>query len=128
MKTEKNKFLLEKRRQKGRKKKYDNSGSHPDRRRKRKSCTKAELRRRVRTDLAVAIEQIAIFNRIDILPEKKAHLEKAVECLEAALKGRGGGHLLRQQYKLCKDTLWDLERGIQNARHQQIEIILNSGQ
>ncbi len=78
----------------------------------------------MRTDLAVAIEQINIFNRIDILPEKKAHLEKAVECLEAVLKGRGGGHLLRQQYKICKDTLWDLERGIQDARHQQIDLLI----
>jgi hypothetical protein len=84
------------------------------------------MRRRTRALLANAIKEVMIFNRIDILPDKKAHLEKALEYLETVLEQKGGSHLIRQQHALCKDKLLDLERGVGDVRHEQVKIVVDA--
>lgn len=114
----------------GRKRRARGSGKsgpeRPDRRRKRKSCTKAELKRRVRVEISSAVRRIEIFNRITILPEKRAHLEKAVAHLESAHGARAGNHLIRRQLNVCREILRDYERGIPGNRLQQIEIVIDT--
>lgn len=98
----------------------------PDRRRKRKSCTKAVLKRRLRTRIVNAIAQMHVVNRIDIIPEKKAHLERAVADLEAVLAERAGSHLLRQQLALCRELLREIERGTSDCRSGHVDVIICS--
>jgi hypothetical protein len=100
------------------------AAARPDRRRKRKTLTKAVLRRRIQTDIAGAVAGIRTANRIDIAPEKKAHLERAAARLEAALEERAGSHLLRQQLALCREALRDIEIGAPGARTLQVEILI----
>jgi hypothetical protein len=95
-----------------------------DRRRKRKSCTKAELRRRVRAQIGVAMKEIGISNRITIVPEKQAHLERAIAHLEAALEQRAGSHVLRHQLALCQELLWEIERGSPDLSDRQVEVVV----
>ncbi|MCX6356306.1 MAG: hypothetical protein NT045_00230 [Candidatus Aureabacteria bacterium] len=100
-------------------------GAHrPDRRKKRKSCTKAVLKRRLRAQLAAALEQIRIMNRISIAGAQHAHLARAITLLEAVLEERAGSHLLRQQLSLCRERLHELERGEKSVPAEGVEIIL----
>lgn len=109
----------------GDKRSYDRDKlRRPDRRRKRKSCTKAVLKQRLRAHLVNAIAQIEVANRIDIVPEKKTHLELAIAHLEAVHTERAGSHLLRQQLAICRELLWEIERGASDCRGGQVEIII----
>ena len=124
---EKNVYPIQSRKRKGRERGYERTrDNRPDRRRKRKAFTKAEMRRRTRALLANAIKEVMIFNRIDILPDKKAHLEKALEYLETVLEQKGGSHLIRQQHALCRDKLRDLGRGVGDVRHEQVKIVVDA--
>lgn len=98
-----------------------------DRRRKRKSVTKAELRRRVRARIEGALREIGVANRIAIVQEKAAHLGRAVEHLEAALQSHAGSRGLRQQLVLCREALWDMNQGAPDIASRRVEIILHPG-
>ncbi|MEJ2744892.1 MAG: hypothetical protein P8123_04285 [bacterium] len=98
---------------------------HPDRRRKRKRCTKAELKQRLRAHLVKALAQIDVVNRIDIIPEKKTHLERAIIHLEAVCVERPGSHLIKQQLALCRELLWDIERGAPDCRCACVEVMID---
>ncbi|MDD5555629.1 MAG: hypothetical protein PHN82_00090 [bacterium] len=95
-----------------------------DRRRRRKSVTKAELRRRLRARIDGALKAIGVANRIPVVPEKAAHLGRAIRHLEAALESRPGSRALRQQLTLCREALWDLERGAADAAARRVEIVI----
>lgn len=90
--------------------------TRPDHRRRKKSCTKAALKRRMRASLAAAFAEIGTAGRIDMVPAKKAHLERAVAHLEALLRERPGASLLRQQLALCVEALREIDRGSPAAR------------
>jgi hypothetical protein len=109
----------------GDKRSYDRDKlRRPDRRRKKKSCTKAVLKQRLRAHLLNAVAQIKVVNRIDIVPEKKAHLERAIAHLEAVHTERAGSHLLRQQLALCRELLREIERGASDCRRSRVEVIV----
>jgi len=84
------------------------------------------LKRRLRAHLVNAIAQMHVVNRIDIIPEKKAHLEQVVADLEAVLAERAGSHLFRQQLALCRELLWEIERGTSDCRTGRVDIIIDS--
>lgn len=84
------------------------------------------MRQRLRTHLVNAIEQIEVVNRINIVPEKKAHLERAIVHLEAVRTERPGSHLLRQQLALCRELLREIERGASDCRRSRVEIIMDT--
>jgi hypothetical protein len=84
------------------------------------------LKRRLRTHLINAIAQMQVVNRIDIIPEKKAHLEQAVAHLEAVLEEKAGSHLLRQQLALCREFLREIERGASACRSEHVDILIGS--
>ena len=112
-------------RKRGDKRSYDRDKlGRPDRRRKRKNCTKAVLKRRLRAHLVNAIAQMDVVNRIDIVPEKKAHLELAIIHLEAVRTERAGSHLLKQQLALCRELLWEIERDATDCRGGRVEVII----
>jgi len=97
-----------------------------DRRRKRKSCTKAELRRRVGAHIEGAIAEIGISNRITIVPEKQMHIERALFHLESALEHRAGSHALRQQIARCRELLWEIQRGADGLAGRHVDIVVEA--
>jgi hypothetical protein len=128
VKIESNRYALPRTRKRGSTRSYDRDTLRsPDRRRKRKSCTKAVLKRRLRAHLINAIAQMHVVNRIDIIPEKKAHLVQAVSHLEAVLEEKAGSHLLRQQLALCREFLREIERGASDCRSEHVGIVIDAG-
>ncbi len=85
------------------------------------------LKKRLRAHLINAISQMNIVNRIDIIQEKKSHLEQAVAHLEAVRAERAGSHLLKQQLAICHEFLWEIERGTSDCRRARIDIIVDGG-
>lgn len=82
------------------------------------------MRQRLRAHLGSAIAQMEVANRIDIVPEKKAHLERAIIHLETALAERAGSHLLRQQLAICCELLREIDRGASDCRGGRVEVII----
>jgi hypothetical protein len=93
-------------------------------RRKKKGCSKARIKRRISSELSRITGHLDIFNRIDILPEKRAHLEIAIELLDAVLDEGGSTSRLRLQRALCLEKLRDVERGSAGARDMTIEVVI----
>ncbi len=71
--------------------------------------TKADLNRSFFNSLIKVIDHIKIFNRIDIIPEKKRHIEIIENEIKKCLDIRPGNHLLRQEYKFIKETMFIIE-------------------
>ena len=89
-----------------RKKKFPKAREWIERRgRRKKAATKAEIRRALQKYLSGVISHIDIYNRIDIAPARREHLQVALELLGKALEIRPGQHLLRRQYDLCLEEL-----------------------
>lgn len=89
--------------------------------RRKKGATKAEIRRAFENNLSRAVSHITIYNRIDMAPARREHLEKALEFLEKALEIRPGQHLLRKQRDLC---LEELKLLLDRRRGHRINVLL----
>jgi hypothetical protein len=88
----------------------------PGHSRRKKSFTKAALKRGMRASLDAALSEIGTAGRIDMVSAKKAHLERAVAHLEALLRERPGAYLLRRQLVFCVEALREIDRGSPGAR------------
>ncbi len=89
--------------------------------RKRKEATKADIKRALHKYIGEAISHIDVYNRIDIVPARCEHLQKAIEFLEKALEIRPGQHLLRKQHDTCIEELKLILDGQGGSR---IEVLL----
>lgn len=80
--------------------------------------SKVQVKRELRHYYSNVLVHLEKFNRIDILPEKISHLEKAKEGLRKCLEIRPGHRSFKQQLRLCD------ELSLQD-REEKIEIVLD---
>jgi|GEM_PF-4465444 len=71
--------------------------------------SKAKLKRDYFNAIINAVEHIKIFNRIDIVPEKKRHLGIIEKELEKCFCHTPCNHILRLEYKYVKEAVLALE-------------------
>jgi len=90
-----------------------------------KKKNKAVLKRELFINCAKGIAHLEVYNRIIMKDEKINHLSKSLTFFEKCLQQEPGNHLLRDQFKICKEALFNIEQSEDKSDKGRIEILLD---